>query len=103
MKLSKKFLEDLHKIGEWSFIEKNMWVGKLVPEIIIDNLQKRGINQGDLEGVVCLSVEEAEKLMKLLDLCEYWLTNNQVSYDCDAWASLLEERIAQAEMSKQST
>ena len=97
MKLSKKFLEDLHKIGQDAFIEKNMWIGKLVPEIIIDNLQKRGINQGDLEGVVLLTVEEAEKLMKLLDLCEYWLSNNQVSYDCDAWASLLEERIEKAE------
>lgn len=97
MKFSKKFIEDLHKIGEWAFVEKNMWVGKLVPEIICDNLKKRGITPDDLEGVVCLSVEEAEKLMKLLDLCEYWLTNNNVSYDCDAWASLFEERIEQAE------
>ena len=46
---------------------------------------------------IALTVEEAEKLMKLLDLCEYWLTNNNVSYDCDAWASLLEGRIKQAE------
>ena len=51
----------------------------------------------DFTGAVVLTVEEAEKLMKLLDLCEYWLTNNNVSYDCDAWASLLEERIEQAE------
>ena len=48
------------------------------------------------EKIIILTVEEAEKLMKLLDLCEYWLTNNNISYDCDAWASLLEERIAQA-------
>ena len=48
------------------------------------------------EKIIILTVEEAEKLMKLLDLCEYWLTNNNVSYDCDAWASLLEERITQA-------
>lgn len=53
--------------------------------------------------LIVLTIEEAEKLMKLLDLCEYLLTNNDVSYDCDAWASLLEERIEQAEMSKQST
>lgn len=46
---------------------------------------------------IALTVEEAEKLMKLLDLCEYWLANNNVSYDCDAWASLLEGRIEQAE------
>lgn len=46
--------------------------------------------------LVWLTIEEAKKLMKLLDLCEYWLTNNNVSYDCNAWASLLEERIAQA-------
>ena len=54
----------------------------------------------DFTGAVVLTVEEAEKLMKLLDLCEYWLTNNNVSYDCDAWASLLEERIEQAEKKK---
>ena len=46
---------------------------------------------------VWLTIEEARELMKLLDLCEYWLANNNVSYDCDAWASLLEERIIQAE------
>ena len=51
----------------------------------------------DFNGSVMLTVEEAEKLMKLLDLCVYWLTNNNVSYDCDAWASLLEGRIEQAE------
>ena len=50
------------------------------------------------EKIIILTVEEAEKLMKLLDLCEYWLTNNNISYDCNAWASLIEERIAQAEM-----
>ena len=54
----------------------------------------------DFTGAVVLTVEEAEKLMKLLDLCECWLTNNNVSYDCDAWASLLEERIEQAEKQK---
>ena len=64
MKLSNKFLEDLHKIGEDAFIEKNQWIGKLVPDIIIDNLQKRGISQEDIEGVVCLSVEEAEILTR---------------------------------------
>ena len=53
--------------------------------------KKKGTKQ------VWLTVEEAEKLMKLLDLCVYWLSNNQVSYDCDAWASLLEKRIEQAE------
>ena len=52
----------------------------------------------DFEGMVCLTVEEAEKLLKLLDNCEFWLTNNDISYDCDAWASLLEERIEQVEV-----
>lgn len=61
MKLSKKFLEDLHKIGQDAFWEKNMWVGKLVPEIIVDNLKKRGISQDDIEGVICLTVEEAKE------------------------------------------
>lgn len=62
MKLSKKFLEDLHKIGEDAFVEKNWWIGKLVPEIICDNLQKRGINQEDFEDCVILTVEEAKAI-----------------------------------------
>ena len=68
---------------EWSAIE--------------DSLIQTELEPSDLNGAVVLTVEEAEKLMKLLDLCEYWLTNNNVCYDCDAWASLLEERIEQAE------
>lgn len=67
MKFSKKFIEDLHKIGEWAFIEKNQWIGKLVPDIIVDNLQKRGITPDDLEGVVCLSVEEAKEFKSYFD------------------------------------
>ena len=66
MKLSKKFIEDLHKIGEDAFIEKNQWIGKLVPEIIIDNLQKRGISQEDIEGCVILTVEEAKHLLSIV-------------------------------------
>lgn len=66
MKLSEKFFEDLHEIGQDAFIEKNMWVGKLVPEIIVDNLKKRGITPDDLEGVVCLSIEEADELYEWL-------------------------------------
>ena len=53
------------------------------------------------EPKVWLTVEEAKKLMKHLNLCEYWLTNNKVCYDCDAWASLLEERIEQGENSNE--
>lgn len=64
MKLSKKFIEDLHKIGEDAFIEKNQWIGKLVPEIIIDNLKKRGLSQEDVEGCVVFTVEEAKALLR---------------------------------------
>lgn len=67
MKLSKKFIEDLHKIGEDAFIEKNQWIGKLVPEIIIDNLQKRGISQKDIEGCVILTLDEANLLFSVID------------------------------------
>ena len=61
-----------------------------------DNLERLIEEAAKDEPKVWLTVEEAEKLMKLLDRCELWLTNNYVSYDCDAWASLLEERIEQA-------
>ena len=92
MKFSKKFIEDLHKIGEWAFIEKNMWVGKLVPEIIVDNLKKRGITPDDLEGVVCLTVEEA----KILEtFC--WGCASLLSTEEDAVHDKLVKRIEQAE------
>lgn len=100
MKLSKKFFEDLHKIGEWAFVEKNMWVGKLVPEIIVDNLQKRGINQGDLEGVVCLTIEEAKYAFRCIS---YFSSNVNVIIDkkdrYEMWEfnSKLRNRIEQAE------
>ncbi len=73
LQFSKKFIEDLNKIGEWAFIEKNMWVGKLVPEIICDNLQKRGINQEDIENAVVLTVKEAKEIL-------------QSSYDVLSWS-----------------
>ena len=99
MKLSEKFIEDLHKIGEDAFIEKNQWVGKLVPDIIIDNLQKRGINQGDLEGVVCLTVEEAKEFLiafqDLIDLHEDgYIQITDFGFDV---FDLVKKRIEQAE------
>lgn len=98
MKLSKKFLEDLHKIGEDAFIEKNQWIGKLVPDIIIDNLKKRGISQGDLEGVVCLSVEEAKYALKVvrfaITTCEAVNEHKDKLWN---FASLLHRRIEKAE------
>lgn len=71
MKLSEKFFDDLDKIGQDAFIEKNMWIGKLVPEIIVDNLKKRGITPDDLEGVVCLTVEEAKAVLECVDACAF--------------------------------
>ena len=99
MKLSKKFIEDLHKIGEDAFIEKNQWIWKLVPDIIIDNLQKRGISQGDLEGIVCLSVEEAKEIAeKLKDLSEgFFLQTGNIDSRAIEWEICLIEKIEQAE------
>ena len=65
-----------------------------------DNLERLIKEAAKDEPKVWLTVEEAEKLMKLLDNCEYWLMNNHISYDCDNWASLLEWRIEQAEKKK---
>ena len=100
MKYSKKFIEDLHKIGEWAFVEKNMWVGKLVPEIICDNLQKRGISQEDIEGCVILSVDDAKVLNALIsdrNLCKSYPETTE------SFGKLLYKLIAQAEMSIAST
>lgn len=101
MKLSKKFIEDLHKIGEDAFIEKNQWIGKLVPDIIIDNLKKRGINQEDIEGCVVLTVEEAKELEAMT--YDFLETFESQFKDVDEWNryvklhQLLKERIEQTE------
>lgn len=92
MKLSEKFIEDLHKIGEDAFIEKNQWIGKLVPDIIVDNLKKRGITPDDLEGVVCLSVDEAKILESFC-----WGCASLLSTEEDAVYEKLVKRIEQAE------
>ena len=101
MKFSKKFIEDLHKIGEWAFIEKNQWIGKLVPDIIVDNLQKRGISQEDIEGAVVLTVEEAKQLQEdFLDIvCEIvrLVGRYGVKYEKPDSLIILEGRIEQAE------
>ena len=65
MKFAKKFLNDLKEIGRLSFFEKNLWVGKSVPEIICDNLEKRGITPEDFTGAVVLTVDEAQLCLKL--------------------------------------
>lgn len=49
---------------------------------------------------VTLTVEEAEKLMELLDTCSVLLTNIRVGSKCDDWASILEERIEEVESLK---
>ena len=82
------------RLSEKGCVHLNEW---MVHKLPIDAFK---FKPEDFTGAVVLTVEEAEKLMKLLDLCECWLTNNNVSYDCDAWASLLEERIEQAEKKK---
>ena len=82
------------RLSEKGCVHLNEW---MVHKLPIDAFE---FKPEDFTGAVVLTVEEAEKLMKLLDLCEYWLTNNNVSYDCDAWASLLEERIEQSEKQK---
>ena len=100
MKLSKEFIAMLREEAKKAQWEINCWNGKSIDDLVVDYLERKELKPEDFTGAVVLTVEEAEKLMKLLDLCEYWLTNNNVSYDCDAWASLLEERIEQSEKQK---
>lgn len=97
MKLTKKFFEDLHKIGQDAFIEKNQWIGKLVPDIIIDNLKKRGISQGDLEDVVCLSVEEAKKISMFFDSVDCCSSDIKLTESEKSLWQILNGRIEQAE------
>ena len=97
MKLSKEFIAMFREEAKKAQWEINCWNGKSIDDLVVDYLERKELKPEDFTGAVVLTVEEAEKLMKLLDLCEYWLTNNNVCYDCDAWASLLEERIGQTE------
>ncbi len=104
MKLSKKFFEDLTAIGNHAFIEKNMWVGKCVPEIIADNLRKRGISQEDIEDCVVLSTKEAKAILQTsyevlyYSDCELTLTNKALYVQ-----RLLKERIEEVEKDKGKT
>ena len=100
MKLSKEFIAMFREEAKKAQWEINCWNGKSIGDLVVDYLERKELKHKDFTGAVVLAVDEAEKLMKLLDLCECWLTNNNVSYDCDAWASLLEERIEQAEKQK---
>ena len=100
MKFSKKFIEDLNKIGEWSFIEKNMWVGKLVPEIICDNLKKRGVTPEDFTDCVVLTVEEAKGLLEIARDYRMYLFERcriPLSLSSNEAFSALRERIEQSE------
>lgn len=103
MKLSGKFLDDLQKIGHQSFIEKNRWIGKLVPEIICDAVEERGINQEDIEGCVCLTIEEATTLNEVMEwLCSiiegYERERDNSSALVEGWNQMdfLENKIEQA-------
>lgn len=64
MKFSKKFLDDLNEIGRLAFSEKNLWMGKLVPEIICDHVEERGIKHDDFRDCVVLTVREAKLLLE---------------------------------------
>lgn len=108
MKLSEKGIETIFSALLKTIEERDLVFRQISQGVFKKHVEALEFESDDFDGccqngndhLVCLTVEEAEKLMKLLDLCEYWLTNNNVSYDCDAWASLLEERIEQAEKKK---
>ena len=82
------------RLSEKGCVHLNEW---MVHKLPMDGFE---FKPEDFTGCVVLTAEEAEKLMELLDNCEYWLTDNDISYDCDSWASLLEERIDHAEEKK---
>lgn len=103
MRFSQKFFDDLNEIGQAAFIEKNMWVGKLVPEIIVDNLKKRGITSDDLEGCVVLTVEEAKGLLEIARDYRMYLFEHcriPLSLSSNEAFTALRERIEQAEKDK---
>lgn len=102
MKFAKKFLNDLKEIGRLSFFEKNLWVGKSVPEIICDNLEKRGITHEDFTGAVVLTVEEASNIWEHLINYESSIEENEGSMsfkhlEVRDSVTLMRKRIKQAE------
>lgn len=47
----------------------------------------------DFKDYVVLTPKEAERLIRHLDACDYWLAKTNSPYECDAWAAFLEKRM----------
>ena len=69
MKPSKEFLADLRAIVNQAFVEKNAWVGKTVQDIVCESIENRGLSKKDIDGTICLTINQA----KLLEFTLKWV------------------------------
>lgn len=98
MKSNKKFPPALGAIVDQALKDKSAWIGKTVQELTCEAIRKRDLSKEDIEGCVCLPIEEAKILAELFD--EENVRKGSVA---DIYITRFVNRIKQAEMSKQST
>lgn len=64
MKSNKKFPPALGAIVEQALKDNTAWIGKTVLELTCEAIRKRDLSQEDVEGMVCLTVDEEIKHLK---------------------------------------
>ena len=96
MKLSEKFWKDLRVSMDYAFKRKNLCIGVTVQDITIDEMKGRGILEGDIEGAVVLTVEEAKRILGRVDWCQLISWGGLAHADREL-GNLLRKRIEQAE------
>ena len=98
MKSNKKFPPALGAIVEQALKDNTAWIGKTVLELTCEAIKKQGLSQENVEGCVCLPIEEAKILAELFDE-----ENVRKGSIVDIYITRFVNRIKQAEMSIAST
>ena len=95
MKSNKKFPPSLRATIDQGLKDKSAWIGKTVQELTCEAIKKRGISQEDIEGCVCLTIEEAKRVQSAL----WELLRNSNDKNSKEWLTywMVNERVDQAE------
>ena len=104
MKSNKKFPPAMGAIVGQALKDKSAWIGKTVQELTCEAIRKRGLSQEDVEGCVCLTLDEAKELaLKLKHNAEFFfLQTGEFDHDTDVLWQCLSEKIEQAKSKNES-
>ena len=94
MKSNKKFPPALGAVVGQALKDYSAWMKETVQGIPCEAIEKSGLSQEDVEGCVCLTVEEAKALNNLILKLFYNEENRMSVFDA---TELLTKRIGQAE------